>query len=104
LKKDISRLLNEDKVIDSILLASTPYTLLMYVLKIHIPVHINIVSQGPMVASSLQDYLSRHTEIDNLCLKNGKTDYYTTDNPSEFNKQGKIFFKQNVFSQHIEVI
>ncbi|HLQ99639.1 MAG TPA: glutamate racemase [Sphingobacterium sp.] len=103
-KRDIERLLSKDKDIDTILLACTHYPLLMNVLKKHIPEHINIVSQGPLVASSLQDYLSRHTEIDNLCLKNGKTDFYTTDNPSEFNKQGKIFFKQNVFSQHIEVI
>lgn len=103
-RDDIEQLLQKDKDIDTLLLACTHYPLLLETIRKHTPSSIHIVSQGPLVAESLKDYLYRHPEVDEKCLKNGKIEFYTTDNADDFDKQGKIFFDQDISSKRIEVV
>jgi glutamate racemase len=56
--------------IDTILLACTHYPLLKDKIKAHLPAHVNVVAQGDIVASSLADYLNRHTEIEQTANQN----------------------------------
>src|SRR5438874_1492197 len=79
LKKHIDHLLNQSANIDTILLACTHYPLLIDKIKQFVPKEMTIVSQGEIVAKSLQDYLSRHLEIETKCSKSGKITFYTTD-------------------------
>lgn len=101
IKKDIDELLRQDPQIDTILLGCTHYPLLLPLISRYVPKHIQIVSQGDLVASSLKKYLKRHPEIENICSKNKSTTFYTTDNPVEFDKKGEIFFHEKISSQHI---
>jgi glutamate racemase len=66
----------------------------------YLPNGINVISQGPIVASSLKDYLARHPEIEINCSKNGLRKFYTTDIPETFDLQASIFYGQEIKSEH----
>ncbi|MFL9481519.1 glutamate racemase [Chitinophagaceae bacterium LWZ2-11] len=99
----LDRLLKKDGKIDTILLACTHYPLLIDKIKQFLPEEINIVSQGKIVAESLQDYLERHPAIEEKCRKGGKLEFYTTDSTEDFDVHGAIFFGKPVKSHHLEL-
>lgn len=103
IKKDIDALFNKAPGIDTVLLACTHYPLLIKKIKKYLPEKIKIVSQGPIVAGSLKDYLSRHPEIDEKCSKNNRLQFFTTDSTIDFDKHSEIFFGQRVNSVHIDL-
>lgn len=102
-KKDIENLLNKDNSIDTIILGCTHYPLLLNKIKLYTPENIKIVWQGPIVASSLKDYLRRHPEIENSLSKNSYLDFFTTDEPVLFEQMTKIFWPErlNIHAQKI---
>ena len=102
-KKYINALLNQSNKIDTILLACTHYPLLINKIKENIPANTKIVSQGEIVAKSLVDYLHRHPEIENICEKESKIDFYTTDSTEDFNNHAAIFFGEKVTSKHVDL-
>jgi glutamate racemase len=59
------------------------------------------MSQGPIVAESLADYLQRHPEMESRCSKGGSRQFFTTDDPNDFNSQASIFFGERLQSQHV---
>jgi glutamate racemase len=103
IKKDIDKLLEKSPGIDTILLACTHYPLLLDKIKNHLPERIKVISQGMIVAKSLQDYLYRHPEIERKCSKNGHLQFYTTDSASDFDKHSEIFFGEKVHSKHVDL-
>ncbi len=103
IKKDIDILLNKSADIDTVLLACTHYPLLLKKIKEHLPKKIKVVSQGSIVAKSLQHYLNRHPEIETRCSKNGSLQFYTTDSTEDFDKHSEIFFGEKVNSRHIDL-
>jgi glutamate racemase len=102
-KKYISELLEKDIRIDTILLACTHYPLLMDKIKEYSPADMKILSQGEIVAESLEDYLIRHPEIESKCSKNGQRSFYTTDSPLDFDNHATIFFGEMVNSKNVEL-
>lgn len=102
-EKEIRRLLNQSEGIDTILLACTHYPLLLPVIHMHTPDHIKIISQGELVAKSLQNYLKKHPEVEEKCNKNEKISFYTTDDPEDFDHKAKVFFNRPVHSDQIHV-
>jgi glutamate racemase len=104
IKKDISKLLKSTSGIDTILLACTHYPLLTGKIKKYIPESVHLISQGEIVAASLENYLVRHPEIEEGCSKNGKIQFYTTDSVKDFDKHSAIFFGKPVSSMHIDSI
>ncbi len=70
----------------------TPNTLLLSSIK--------VVSQGEIVAKSLEDYLLRHSEIEVKCSKSGQLKFYTTDSTDDFDRHSQIFFGKKVNSVH----
>ena len=103
IKKDIDLLLNKSTAIDTILLACTHYPLLLKKIKKYLPANVQVISQGPIVAESLEDYLNRHPEIDNKCSKNSNLQFFTTDSPVDFDKHSEIFFGENVHSMQVNL-
>ena len=101
LRKYINQLLAKCNDIDTVLLACTHYPLLIDKLKIIVPEHITILSQGHIVAESLINYLDRHPEIEDKCTKNKSTIFYTTDAVADFNTKAAIFYGNTVNSQHL---
>jgi glutamate racemase len=59
-QKHLDNILSRDKAIDTLLLACTHYPLLKEKIEKHLPEGVTLVSQGQIVADSLQDYLQRH--------------------------------------------
>ena len=102
-KTDIENLLRQSPGIDTLVLACTHYPLLLPLILKHTPPSITILPQGDLIANSLTDYLQRHPEVDRSCSQGGKTQFFTTDNPMEFEEKAAIFFGEKVYTQSISV-
>ena len=102
-KKRIDHILWLDPDIDTLILGCTHYPILMPKIKQYVPDGIKIVSQGEYVAESLKDYLTRHTEIDARCTKNGTAHYYTTENAEKFKEVARIFVTDDIEVKHINL-
>ena len=103
INKCITQLLKQSPAIDTILLACTHYPLLMDKITATIPQGVKIISQGEIVADSLQDYLNRHPEIEIRLSKNGERHFYTTDSAVDFDKQAGKFYGTSVSSEQIHL-
>lgn len=103
IEKDISELMKKSPEIDTVLLACTHYPLLIDKIKKFLPAGVKVISQGPVIAKSLQDYLRRHPEIEAKCSKNGQLQFFTTDSSEDFDKHSKLFFGEKVSSVHLDL-
>ncbi len=101
IKKNINHLFQKGDHIDVILLACTHYPLMLKQIREYVPVQVKLLTQGEMVAGSLEDYLKRHPEIDSQCSKNGQLEFFTTDDTADFDEKGSVFFGQKVSSKHV---
>ena len=101
--KYVAELLQQSEQIDCILLACTHYPLLVPKLKAFLPTHIKLLSQGDIVAKSLADYLSRHTEIETSLGKEGKRSFYTSGDVNIFNKQASVFLGQELLASQVKL-
>lgn len=95
-QEDIYQLLSMDNNIDAIILGCTHYPILVDLIRKYVPEHINIISQGKYVADSLKDYLVRHPKINDLCSKEGKTKFYTTESSDKFKESASIFMNREI--------
>jgi glutamate racemase len=102
-EKHIKRILNNKPEIDTLLLACTHYPLLKEKIKKFLPGGVQVITQGEIVAHSLENYLQRHPEIESRITKNNKRTFYTTDSAADFNKNASIFFGSDVISNHLEL-
>ena len=100
-KKYINELLSADPKIDTLILACTHYPLLVDKIKTHAPEHMQIISQGPIIADRLKDYLLRHPEMETRLSKNGECTFYTTESVDKFKKSASAFLQENVEARHI---
>ncbi len=103
IKKDLDSILGQDKEIDTLILGCTHYPLLMDKIKQYAPPNLQIISQGKYIAESLEDYLNRHSEIEESCTKNGKTEYYTTESASKFKESASIFLNKDIEVKRINI-
>jgi len=102
-KKYIDQLMKQDVRIDTLLLACTHYPLLLNKIREYSPADMKILSQGEIVAESLQDYLLRHSEIEVKCSKNSQREFYTTDSTEDFDSHAGLFFGKIVRSKHVDL-
>jgi glutamate racemase len=101
LKKYVDSLLAQNHEIDTIILGCTHYSLLMNKMLSYLPPSMKVISQGPIVAASLKDYLKRHPEMETKCSKNGSLTFFTTDIPKTFDQHASIFFGKDIHSEHL---
>ena len=102
-RQHINQIFSRNKNIDTLLLACTHYPLLKEKIEQFLPPHVTLLSQGQIVAESLEDYLRRHPEMEARLSRNGRRTFFTTDAPEEFNKKASLFFGANVESGHAEM-
>ena len=102
-QKYLDELLSRSPDIDTILLACTHYPLLMDKIRKYLPEGIQVVSQGPIVADSLVDYLHRHPEIESTLSKQGRKRFYTTDDTADFDTHAATFFGAEIRSEHVQL-
>ena len=103
IKKNIQNLLQQSSGIDTILLACTHYPLLLEKIRANVPNGVTVLSQGEIVANSLQAYLAKHNEIEEKCSKNGQISFYTTDSAEDFDNHAAIFYGKSVKSTHLRL-
>ncbi len=102
-KNRIDNLLQKDPNIDCMLLACTHYPLLIEKINRFVPRHIQVISQGEIVAKSLKTYLGNHKEIDDHCSKHAQINFFTTGNEVDFNNHASLFFGTAVQASKIKL-
>lgn len=115
-EKYLTELLACDPLIDTIILGCTHYPLLQPKIEAFLEKYdhtksliqnskFKIISQGEIVAKSLQDYLLRHSDIAERAKADGesKVIYLTTESASKFAESASIFLAEPIRAQHIEL-
>lgn len=100
-KKRIDHIMRLDPQIDTLILGCTHYPILMPKILKYVDRGVKIVPQGEYVAASLKDYLQRHPEMDERCTKHSSTKYYTTESPTKFKENARIFMPEEINVERI---
>ncbi len=103
IKKYADELMAQHQYIDAVILGCTHYPLIQEKIKKHLPSQVQLLSQGPIVAESLKNYLIRHPEIEKKCSKLQTVKFCTTDLPETFDKSAKIFYGREIQSKHLSL-
>ena len=85
-----------DKNIDVLVLACTHYPFLIPYLKEILPPNIAIVSQDRIIPDKLDDYLTRHPEIDKKLNKNSENKFCVTDITNNYIKTAKYIYGRDI--------
>ncbi|MEO6720132.1 MAG: glutamate racemase [Ferruginibacter sp.] len=101
IKQYIDNLFAQSNEIDTVLLACTHYPLMLNKIKSFMPDGTTVVSQGEIVANSLEDYLNRHPEITQQCTTGGNLKFFTTDSPTDFDAKAALFYGSPVRSIYL---
>lgn len=101
IKKNLSNILSKDPQIDTLVLGCTHYPILLNRIKSFLPDGVTALAQGEYIARSLQDYLHRHSEMNNVCTKGGTTKYFTTESPQKFSEAATIFLNRDIEVERI---
>ena len=100
-------LLDKDPLIDTIILGCTHYPLLKEKISRQLSAicrqPIQIISQGSLVADSLQDYLRRHPEYREQLSQDGTCTYLTTENADRFAQSASLFLGASVCAKHVDL-
>ena len=109
-KDSLQKLLEQDPLIDTIILGCTHFPLLLPKIEqqlAHLSTlnsqlsTIKIIPQGQYIASSLEDYLRRHPEMDVRLTRGGTCQYLTTESATKFRESASLFLNEEVTVQHI---
>lgn len=102
-QQHLRHLLEQSSDIDTLLLACTHYPLLLDKIRQYLPSAVKVVTQGDIVARSLRNYLERHPEMALLCSRTSTRQFFTTDDPADFERQATRFFGAPVQAAHTEL-
>jgi len=100
-RRDVDALMAADPEIDAIILGCTHYPLLFDKIRRYTPDRVQLVSQGPIVADSLADYLRRHPEMEQRLSRVGTATYLTTENPDRFDTCASLFAGHPVAAKRV---
>jgi glutamate racemase len=102
-KQNIDNILKGDPLIDTLILACTHYPLLNKKIRLFLPETIQCVSQGNLVAKSLENYLQRHPAMAMRCSKNNSCRFFTTESEEKFKEMASIFLKEEIDVKRISL-
>ena len=86
-----------------ILLGCTHYPLLLPGIRRIVPPDVEILSQGPIVASRLADWLIRHPEMESRLGRNSARRFLTTDDPEWFAERAAWILDQPVTVEMVDI-
>jgi glutamate racemase len=98
-EKHLRHLLDADPQTDCLLLACTHYPLIVNKIKEYCSDTMQIISQGPIVAESLADYLQRHPEMEAQISQSGQRRFFTTGDTADFDARATTFYGAPVQSE-----
>ena len=99
----LRQLAEQSPLIDTILLACTHYPLLYPKIRAALPAHIEVVSQGEIVASSLKEYLQRHPQMASRISGSGALKFCTTGDSEQFGHAASVFWGSEVVAEQIDL-
>ena len=102
IKKYCHELLKQNTTIDTVLLGCTHYPLIRDQIKEHLPSHIQVISQGEIIANSLKDYLKRHKQMDDQITKQNRIAFFTTDSTELFDQHALKFYGESIQSSPLK--
>ncbi len=88
--------------VDTIILGCTHYGILESVIKKYSG-EAKIISEAPIIAKKLKEYLLRHSEIEGKLVKNNVVKFFTTDTKEKFDTLGSRFFGKDIFSNVVNI-
>ncbi len=91
IRQHIERLCCADPLIDTVVLGCTHYPLLEEKIRKYLPPSITLVSQGAIVARSLEAYLGRHPDMAERCSQGGVRRFYTSEKAEVFDRVAGVF-------------
>lgn len=103
IQKNVSQLMQKDAHIDTIILGCTHYPLLKSKIQKYVSSNVTILSQGPVVANRLVDYLQRHPEMDTKITRGNQNRFFTTESVAKFQESAGIFLSKPVLAEHIKI-
>ena len=101
-KQKVDQLIALDSEIDTIVLGCTHYPILKPIIEEFVSANTQVLAQGEIVADSLKDYLKRHPEMETRLSGGGTTDYFTTENPTNFEGKASTFLGREISANHVE--
>ncbi len=102
-RKYLRELFEAAPQVDALVLACTHYPLLRPKIEQSLPPGVSLISQGELVAASLEDYLHRHPEMDVRLSRGGSIDYRTTECPDKFEDLASIFVSSKVSATRVHI-
>ena len=103
IENDVYKLLSMSSAIDTIILACTHYPLIINHVREIVGEKIQVVSQGPIVAKKLREYLQRNEFMETKLSKGGSCSFLTTEKASVFNSAANQFLKQAITAVQIRL-
>ena len=103
IENDVYKLLSMSPAIDTIILACTHYPLIINHVREIVGEKIQVVSQGPIVAKKLHEYLQRNEFMETKLSKGGSCSFLTTEKASVFNTAANQFLKQAITAVQIRL-
>ena len=100
-KDSLEKLMAQDPLIDTIILGCTHYPLLLNKINQYLPKGVQVIPQGQYIATSLEDYLCRHPEMDQRLTRGGACQYLTTESATKFRESASLFLHEEVEVDHI---
>ena len=109
-KDSLLKLIDQDSLIDTIILGCTHFPLLLPKIEQQLAQistlnsqlsTIKLIPQGQYIASSLEDYLHRHPEMDVRLTRGGTCQYLTTESATKFRESATLFLNEEVDVQRI---
>lgn len=89
--------------LDTLILGCTHYPLLKNIIQRKIGKQVNIIDSSGGIAKVVKSFLEKHTEIDNLLGKNGKSKIFVSDVTEQFENTARATLKRNVPLEHVRI-
>ncbi|MBR1666712.1 MAG: glutamate racemase [Bacteroidaceae bacterium] len=100
-KDSLQKLMAQDPLIDTIILGCTHYPLLLNKINLYLPQGVKVIPQGQYIATSLEDYLRRHPDMNQRLTQGGTTQYFTTESATKFRECASLFLREDITAQRI---
>jgi glutamate racemase len=103
LEKYVRQLMNQSDAIDAILLGCTHYAVLADRIQKLAGRNVRMVTQGPIVAAKLADYLKRHPEIEQKIDKAGSRLFLTTESSDRATRLAHFFYDKAIEMESVSL-
>jgi glutamate racemase len=90
----VAQLVAKNREMDTILLGCTHYALIESLIRPIVPAGVKVVSQGPIIAAKLENYLSRHPEMERRLDRSATEVFLSTENSPRIQTLATRFFGQ----------